>query len=809
MNHATSDYKAEEIEKQSRNLAFPEAKMSLGRVMHTPPPADTPEETTTVEEKPPPVKSFTTEVTTQIEQLSGMMIGTEQKSQHSEAECSSGKSTPTKEVTSQEEFADKIKLEPKALEYYHAQMCKAAHKTLRFEGSLTKLRKELNQSYPEAKKAEELWWFVEENYSIIKAHREDAIKYFSPETQQLDRYMEKKERMYNEGQENFLAVYTTLSLQRGEERATHSDRQPRDESPKELVKRTSTPSNFDMGFGAPSLTYMGEYRKMEALEPPGLASALIPPNRNEYKLLSRAMNHSIRPPPPPPKPLMMVPHKPLVPHPGSVQQPTARHSIHMCQVCQTDQLTMEGLERHINYYHSRQYVGPTHGYQQPYYQQGPPNQAQWYPGPQNNGMDMERMFRTMGESFAEIMARNDERNKEEQRRQHEDRLREQRAMALVHFNKEIEFRCKAFNPNAHKEEGKKIAAYGKFRNSIRDLTERMDSLKMTESMKYEILTRLVEGDALDTIYKDNPTESTFKESLVKLDKQYLSKSVGVRDLYHQLRNLPKLHEKESRQVNKTVQTAHNVIEQLMAAPVEAKEVWFLLISEALVPKMNKMAYEMWEKIVDKKKDETRPWGHTLEVEDLLNTLQKVKTLMYNREITAGYNRDPPKDDKKQQQSQQSNKKKKEEEDGRKNALYGQLTNAEGADKSGMPLNKAKPEQCPVPQCEASNRAIKNSKGKYEDTDIAHRFLLHCPKIHAMSITERQNFYKKNGCTCTRCFSIIHKYETCPLQLAFPKVCSQKKEDGTVCGGQHHYLLHREKKQNNHNQNTDASEQPQQ
>ena len=64
------------------------------------------------------------------------------------------------------------------------------------------------------------------------------------------------------------------------------------------------------------------------------------------------------------------------------------------------------------------------------------------------------------------MSRNDERNKEEQRRQDKDRLQEQRAMALILFNKEIEFRCKPFNPNTHRE-GKKITAYRKFRNSIR------------------------------------------------------------------------------------------------------------------------------------------------------------------------------------------------------------------------------------------------------------------------------------------------------------------------------------------------------
>ena len=54
------------------------------------------------------------------------------------------------------------------------------------------------------------------------------------------------------------------------------------------------------------------------------------------------------------------------------------------------------------------------------------------------------------------MSRNDERNKEEQRRQDKDRLQEQRAMALILFNKEIEFRCKPFNPNTHKEKARKL-----------------------------------------------------------------------------------------------------------------------------------------------------------------------------------------------------------------------------------------------------------------------------------------------------------------------------------------------------------------
>ena len=123
---------------------------------------------------------------------------------------------------------------------------------------------------------------------------------------------------------------------------------------------------------------------------------------------------------------------------------------------------------------------------------------------------------------------------------------------------EIEFHCKPFDPNSIKEEGKKISTFNKFRKSIRMLDRRMDELDIIESS--EILTKLVKGDALDVIYKDNPTDSTFKESLVKLDKQYLSKSLGIRDLYHQLKNLPNLHQTQSKQVNKTVTMALNLIE---------------------------------------------------------------------------------------------------------------------------------------------------------------------------------------------------------------------------------------------------------
>ena len=810
--------------------------------IHTPPPPKTPEiaaeaaasAPTSVAMVPPGVQSFTTEVTAQIEPQSSGTTATKQKSRPTESphpsEESSGMSTPKEKpkegLSCEEDFTEVIKLEdPEAQQYYLNQMRKMAQNTLRFKGAITKLLNVLKQSRPNEKEAEELWWYVEKHYNIIKDHREDAIKYFSRETQLLkDPYMEEKTQMLEEAQEKFLEVYTVLSFQRGEEGATHSERQTPDEIPKELEKRTSTPSMFEMGFGNPPLTYMGENRRL-ALEPPGLASALIPENRDEYRLLPRVINQTIKQPPPPPKPQGMIPQRPLVPHQGSEMQPMGKPSIHICQICHTDQLTMDRLERHINDYHNRRNVGPPQGYQQPYIYPGPPNQGQWYAGPpnqgnwyagpQNQGIDMERMFRMMGDSFAEIMARNDERNKEEQRRQHEDRLREQRAMALVHLDKYIENTCKPFNPNLYKEEGKKIAAFKKFKNSMKELIVRMDTLDMTENMKYETLLRLVEGDALDAIYKDNPTESTFKESLRKLDDQYLLKSLGIRDLYHQLRNLPHLHETQSKQVTKTVTTALNLMEQLMAVEVTAEEVWFLLCSELLVPKMNKIAFEMWEKLLDKHIDETKPWGHTLDVEHLKSTLRKVKSLMHNREITASYNKAPIKDDKQQSQAKNPKEKKKEEEERRKNAVYGHLTNAEGAG-TGMPLNKDKPDQCPVPLCEASNKAVKNSKGWYKDTDVAHRFLLRCPKIHAMSLAERRKFFNQNGCTCYNCFSTAHKFEECPLQRESPRLCKVKNETtGTICEGKHHHLLHWEKKQNNRNQNTGTSgsqtqpEQPQQ
>ena len=179
------------------------------------------------------MKSFTTELTAQIEQLSSETTGTKQKSRLTESphssEESSGMSTPKekpkKDITCQEDFSEKIKLEePRALAYYQEQMRKVAQHTLRYKGSFTKFYEELKQSRPNGKEAEELWWYVEKHYNIIKDHREDAIKYFSPETKLLDPYMEEKTQMLKEAQEKFLEVYTVLSFQRGEEGATHSER---------------------------------------------------------------------------------------------------------------------------------------------------------------------------------------------------------------------------------------------------------------------------------------------------------------------------------------------------------------------------------------------------------------------------------------------------------------------------------------------------------------------------------------------------------------------------------------------------------
>ena len=179
---------------------------------------------TSVVQMPPPVKSFTTELTAQIEQLSSETTGTKQKTEspHSSEESSR---VPTPKERPKEDFSEKIKLEdPRALDYYQNQMRKVSQDTLRYRGALTRFHEELKQNRPNGKEAEELWWYVQKYYNIIKDHREDAIKYFSPETKLLDPYMEEKTQMLKEAQEKFLEVYTVLSFQRGEEGATHSER---------------------------------------------------------------------------------------------------------------------------------------------------------------------------------------------------------------------------------------------------------------------------------------------------------------------------------------------------------------------------------------------------------------------------------------------------------------------------------------------------------------------------------------------------------------------------------------------------------
>ena len=277
----------------------------MARVVHTPPPPVTPDENppvsvsvpTTIEDKPP---IFTTQLTTQIEQLSSETTGTKQKtdSPHSSEESSR---VPTPKEKPKEDFSEKIKLEdPRALDYYQNQMRKVSQDTLRYKGALTRFHEELKQNRPNGKEAEELWWYVQKYYNIIKDHREDAIKYFSPETKLLDPYMEEKTQKFMEAQDKYLEVYTVLSFIRGEEGATYSERRTPDENSKVLEKRTSTPSMFDMEFRKPPLTYMGENQRL-ALEPPGLASALIPENREEYRLLPGVINQTVRKPPPPPK----------------------------------------------------------------------------------------------------------------------------------------------------------------------------------------------------------------------------------------------------------------------------------------------------------------------------------------------------------------------------------------------------------------------------------------------------------------------------------------------------------------------------
>ena len=110
--------------------------------------------------------------------------------------------------------------------------------------------------------------------------------------------------------------------------------------------------------------------------------------------------------------------------------------------------------------------------------------------------------------------------------------------------------------------------------------------------------------------------------------------------------------------------------------------------------------------------------------------------------------------------------------------------------SGMPINSQNPDQCPVPQCKADNKPLNSRLNRYrKDSPESHRFLTNCPKLEEMSTVQRWEFYKKARCTCTKCFSTEHRFESCPLQLSHPKFCKEQIGNGNVCGGEHHKLLH--------------------
>ena len=714
-------------------------------------------------------------------------------------ELDSGRSTPNKFFSLDRneglKFSERVKQESsEARMFFLNEMKRMAHKTIAFNDEIKNLNRELQRGCPDIVLAEKYMRSIQQHYERIRIHREDAISGFSRETRDSDDYMEPKTQMYKDIEERFLAEYTTWDLERQDQGAASSAQNP-NENQRDIKPRASTPTDLRVQDNNPRLEYRGG-QNMNMLPPPSLPPALMPPNTEGYKLLRGVRNPIGRPPPPPPR-TPMNSQRPLVPQPpGGNFNPGG----YTCNFCQEDQRTLVGLEHHTLQIHGRydnnQPQGALHRPQPQYYQPQPP--PQWYQPPPNQ-MGVEQMMLVMRQFFTE----SDERNREEQKRQQEARLVEQRESAKLNFTKEVEFYVKeTFDPNSIKEEGKKIPTFNRFRNDITMLEQRMDQLHFPEIKKYEILLKLVKNDALDCIYKDNPTDQSFQESLIKLDKQFLSKSIGIRDLYHQLRNLPKMHNSQSSQVTKTVTQALNIMEQLMAVPVQANDVWYLIFSEILVPKMNKIAQDKWEKKVDRNIDETKPWGHTLTYDDLKTTLQETKTLMHHRELTAGYNKDPTKDGQQQVQSQKQ-KKKEEEEEAKRSSLFGQQTSSgETQDNSnhGMPVNKSAPNECPVPGCNASNQPM-NKK----DTAEAHKFVLNCPKLHGMNRKDCWDFYKESKCKCKKCFSTEHNWNSCPLVKIFPKFCKEKKKDGTNCGGEHHELLHWEPKgeRSNRNQNTET------
>ena len=706
-------------------------------------------------------------------------------------------------------FQERVKREPQqARNFFYEEMRRVggvAGKAAKFYDAYSKVRSLLDDPNATAEEASIRMRNLQQAFDILQNHRRIATQAFTWFTKSQDKYLDDRMQMFKQVQENFLERFVLYNKSLDDHQIHHKDSGIEEEFKAKDISPILPPvsskkfhCNRCAGNGFDNEEELMQHQILFHPENPLMRTMPLyqgsSQERNSTRYEEQKNNGQLKSTCAFKPVVSTMPQQPLLPtrmtsvvttaqamNVGSIYQESPRKLPLQLQYNVrplVSQPTTTNLQPPHSYYPPVMYIPPQQDGQSIHQPQGvyPPvgqpfNNTQQlqhmdYPANQRS-QDILMMTQVIGEALKEQMKMTEEREARREMRQEER-----------HFNGAN--LCSVFEPEKCQTKPEIFQKFTHWLLELETLEKRMEELGFSEVRKYTELQKHVKGSAFRYITDEFPNEKSYEQAKATLKENFYRKTLATRDVYNKLKNLQKMPETNGNLCMTISTEAIILMNQLERRNATVEEVYYLLFTELLEPKLCKSQQEILDRLRNEHLDESKPWGHSLTTQHLKKCLKDGSDKIINREYNQIYNEN-------KNNSNQNQAKKNQEENkgkGKKNTMFGQQTNSkeEGEDfDNSMPTNDEG--TCPIPNCGAP--LDKNQPG-------GHQWILHCPVMKKMKSNTLYKWFKKNKCKCSRCFSTGHYSENCRMTKIFCKEKMKLSRVGEECGKPHNSYLHWEK-----------------
>ena len=331
-----------------------------------------------------------------------------------------------------------------------------------------------------------------------------------------------------------------------------------------------------------------------------------------------------------------------------------------------------------------------------------------------------------------------------------------------------------FNPKDSKEK-EKFSKYLQWSLYLESAHKDMEKLKMTDFEQYQQLTKVLENDAKTCVLATKPESARFSVAKQKLDKRFMSKDLYIKELGFRLNSIEPMSQNDPSKMRHFVDTVRNIIQEFSSISPQSEDLLLHMMQESLLDKLNKNALDKWLDITEKYHCDKSPFGHTLKLKNLLETLEAVtKTAQHRQRMTLYKNQTTHKPKGKDSGNS------KNLPNSKVNETFSYQTYQKDSKKTSRDPKEG--EKCWVPTC-----GVTLGKGPNQ-----HLYLCQCPKLKELSYKTIKHFFDSHGLKCVHCLSTTHFRNSCDFKDYKCKKRCLRDGKKVTCGKNHHFSLHNPK-----------------